>query len=297
MTAVKSQVGYVGFFDILGYKQVILNNQINATAKLISDILMKMPDTVVTNITRSDAPAVHEMTGTAMAAMQAWNKILRESIHWLIFSDTILVSMALDRSLHPLLQFQRSGAFFQTCIVLLREMFDRGLPLRGAVSFGDFFIQERCFAGVSIVDAYQLSESLELSGAVLTREAAAMCRETREFAAQHDYDNMVDIMDHMFVEYLVPMKRDVNRRHLTLNWVNLDIGLEAIEKNVRDYVIDSFVSHNKSTPPTVYPKIHNTEMYIRYVQANVPPTQLLWMTPKVQSDVEALNLLAKTQAM
>ena len=39
MNPIKPQTGFVAFFDILGYKQIILNNDIHKTAQIVSDTL------------------------------------------------------------------------------------------------------------------------------------------------------------------------------------------------------------------------------------------------------------------
>src|SRR6185369_2597349 len=43
---------------------------------------------------------------------------------------------------------------------LLKRAFNAGLPLRGAISYGDYYHHNNTVAGLPIVSSYQLSESL-----------------------------------------------------------------------------------------------------------------------------------------
>ena len=43
MTQIQPQIGFVGFFDILGYSQIMLNNNIHKTSQFVSDTLMNIP--------------------------------------------------------------------------------------------------------------------------------------------------------------------------------------------------------------------------------------------------------------
>ncbi len=86
-------------------------------------------------------------------------------MEWLVFSDTILLTLAFkedDDSLNHLywLVFLMASKDIQT------ELFNAGLPARGAIDYGKFFVQENCFAGRCIVKAYKLSSTIEMAACV-----------------------------------------------------------------------------------------------------------------------------------
>lgn len=294
MTSHEPQTGMVAFFDILGYQQVILNNKIHETAHLISDTLMNIPDVVIKNLSQGEIDVPDDLTQTAKSYINEWHRTLREDIKWLIFSDSILVSLPMAKDLHPLLMFQVGGAFWGVCTLLQRQMFDFGLPLRGAISYGEFFIQERCFAGAPIVNAYQTASKLELSLCVLTRDAEWMPREFMAYVTQSGFEGIRMAVEQTAVEYLVPKKHGVSEPHFVLNWVSSGFGADVKPiGDVRTYVIESFLKHNKSAPPEIYPKIDNTEMFVRYIQTNVPDRawQSMWLTEEVHAEFRRANLL------
>jgi len=56
---------------------------------------------------------------------------------------------------------------------LLRQAFELGIPLRGAVSYGEYYIQEDkgCFIGYPIIEAHNEESKQNWSGATLCKSA------------------------------------------------------------------------------------------------------------------------------
>jgi len=50
MTEMQPAAGFVGFFDILGYTQIMLNNNIHKTSQFVSDTLMNLPGDMIDSL-------------------------------------------------------------------------------------------------------------------------------------------------------------------------------------------------------------------------------------------------------
>ena len=289
MVKIKSQSGLIAFFDILGYQQMLINNEVEKTAHLIVDVIANIPSEVIKNLLGDQGLAVEEGLETLQYMNEFWQKVLKEEIKWLLFSDSILISLPLDLSQEKFFYAVRFVGFLYTCAFLQRQMFDRGLPLRGAVSFGDFFIQDTYFAGSPIIESYQASENLELSGCVLTKRTAKEYNELKGFALKFNFESMNLLFDQLCIPYLIPKKGGKLEKQLMLNWVNLPMDFfKDIPPDIREYVFSSFVEYNKDTPPIVYPKINNTETFIRKTLKNVK--SIPWLMWSKQRDEYLRNL-------
>ena len=131
---IEAQIGLVGFFDILGYENLLSKNEAEDIAKKIFPILMKKGDKVFaeikslfsTNLTE-DEKTVESIIGT---------------IQWLAFSDTILITLEINNNRKDYNTFLRWMSFFLICKELQCTFFKVGLPLRGAIDFGKFVIKD-----------------------------------------------------------------------------------------------------------------------------------------------------------
>jgi hypothetical protein len=181
MVHVEAKTGLVGFFDILGYQQMLLANDVSSTAQIVVDVLSEVPDNVVASLLGDPGLERADDLASWPEFARYFQGLVREEMDWLLFSDSILVSLPLRMDREIIHWATSVVGFVEVCAVLLRQMFDVGLPLRGGVSFGEFFIQDTYFAGQPIIDAYRHSESLDLSGCVL----APSVERLRVLRAQH----------------------------------------------------------------------------------------------------------------
>ena len=281
MVEVTGKTGLVALFDILGYQQMLLANDVASTARIVVDVLGEVPNHVVSEL--------FEDQGLEPAGdLEAWSElepyfksVVREEMGWLLFSDSILVSLPIDLDDEISLWGTKVVAFVQVCSFLLRRMFDVGLPLRGGISFGEFFIHDTFFSGRPIIEAYQHSESLELSGCVLAPSAAHLYSRMKQYAIDQDSEGSIRrMLDDLCVDYLVPMKRDRVDSGSMVNWVNLPMRFfDGLPSDLRQYVYSSFVAHNKDVVPAVQPKIDNTEAFVRKIVQNVEPRPWPAMPP------------------
>lgn len=283
MAAIKPQTGFVAFFDILGYKQIMLNNDIHKTAQLVSDTLINIPANIIKNVKTGENMPETDQFEVKQTTIDSWQKTLSK-INWLIFSDSILISLPFEPQA-PLLQIlQHYAAFVIVCATLLNKTFSAGLPLRGAISFGEFFIEEKCFAGKPIISAYRTAQELEFSGCILAEDANNFVSQLRKEVIKKGHENMLTMLDQTTILYLVPKKGAPSKRNRTINWVALDLeDFPKIEGNIRDYVTTAFLSHNKIALPLVQAKITNTEMFIRHVLINLEIKPWSMNSPKIDA--------------
>jgi hypothetical protein len=141
--------GFFGMFDILGYRDFIKQNALDKTIDIFKRLMVDLDRHAVT-LAGQDTRQLTALTPTKS----------------LVFSDTIILYQALSRSM-----IDFGPTFLAKACVLLRFAFERGLPLRGAISFGEFFVHERAFLGMPIIDAYEAEKKQQWSGVALTLSA------------------------------------------------------------------------------------------------------------------------------
>jgi hypothetical protein len=240
--------GLVAFFDILGYKAINENNEIEVVAQVISDVLLRLPDRV------------------KRSQNQIWEKICQileaspfnidRYVSVLLFSDSILLTAPATKDAGP----DDEGElliwllFVSYCRELWIEMFKEGLPVKGAIGYGKFFRNKDCFAGKAILDAYNLTTKMELSACALTAESESRFNELIANSSRN-FEKL--IMAFLF-EYPIPLKVDQIEKHLVLK-----SPTEGFTGDVRQLVFDSFLAHNKPLLESTKLKAENTEILLR----------------------------------
>src|SRR5579859_6290603 len=147
----KSSYGLVAFFDILGYRQIIANNEIKEAASIIKRALRK--------VTESQKAADIVEKGFKYSP----------PTNYLAFSDSILVYTNYSKEI--ISQKSQAGLFAAGCAGLCVSLFEEGLPARGAIARGEFFVEQTSFAGKAIVEAYEFANAIEMAGCVIVPTA------------------------------------------------------------------------------------------------------------------------------
>lgn len=228
----KSSYGLVAFFDILGYRQIIANNEIKEAASIIKRVLKKVTDF------QNAADVVEKELKFSPATK------------YLAFSDSILVYT--NYSENEASQKNQAGLFIAGCAGLCGDLFEEGLPARGAIAKGEFFIEQTSFAGKAIVEAYEFANAMEFSGCVIVPTAET------EFAGISDPLNLL-------FSYPVPLKGNQKQNLLTLN---LCFGLLVKDSDdSRQFTIKQFSRHNKNIGPEVIGKVNNTVHFFEQARA------------------------------
>lgn len=194
--------GYVCFFDILGYTTLITRNELREISKLLSQV--------------DHSVKVHHQAGKEV------------KVEAIAFGDSILV-FCREEDVSGLI-------FVQSCALLFVQMFDQGLPLRGAISKGEIFKSGNIYAGWPIADARKYQEALDVSACVLTPDAERLTR-NESFGIR------------FFKKLVVPLKHGNAELHV------LNRRPKGFHLN---YVAEKFAAHKKGCPMEVLPKIANT---------------------------------------
>lgn len=244
--------GFVGLLDILGYREFLRNNDIQFVVKTIENLLIPMPKAVKKQLLghlediKVSGTTDKKIKKLAIDTLSNFQK----KIKTLIISDTIILTMPAD-------PIELYGLVI-TISYLLRHSFDAGLPLRGAIDYGEFYIKENVFAGKPFIEAYELSNRLEMSGCVLTDGL-----KDRIGKPTSELPNSLNLFP-----YKVPLKAGKEAEHLVVDWLSPFVQWGEVPPDLRQYVVSKFSAFNKQVSSNVLPKIDNTEMILHYREAN-----------------------------
>lgn len=237
--------GIIGFFDILGYQNFLENNSEIDYAEKIIDMVLALPQEAIDSLKKNfSSPLILEATN---------------NIKHLIFSDTIVITIDLKPKNIEIKDYEYSvyEDIVRDTMVLLAtkltsQMFALGLPIRGVLHEGEYLIKKYCLAGKAIVQAYQLCEKLNFSGAV--------CSEVFE----EKYINRKNdpVCYKLLFFYLTPLKSITDKKMLNCNWMHYF----EYQIDIEDFVLNAFWKHEKDCDASVDIKIHNTAKSIRKMQ-------------------------------
>lgn len=243
----KPQQGLVGFFDILGYQQIIDNNDIAIAARLISTAIISLPGKVKS-----------VLTGRFSAGNRSAIESDLSAIECRVISDSIVATCP-QTGKTPAEIHWNNILFVTYCAQLLRSSFDAGLPLRGAIDYGEYYLDKDCFAGQPIIDAYRLSCRLPFSGAVATPKCAKLIDESTESGKP--------ILDRFVSALLFPMTVELknmgSQKLYLLNWISPFSDWGTPPNDIRTFVYTSFHAHNKDIGDSARYKAELTELTIR----------------------------------
>lgn len=192
-----------------------------------------------------------------------------KSLNWLLFADSILLTLPVIKTdkmgtlsepaaaaAHRRSQ-NGAGLFLFTVTRLMLEMFTNGLPLRGAVHAGEFYVEPPFFAGATITEAYELAATQNWTGCVLTTAARQQIEEL------YKGDKLFGI-DHALPVYDVPSKAG-SIQCRSINWgFFAPWNYPFVEGSLREAVLDSFQKHNKTVGEKEFSKINNTEAFLSF---------------------------------
>ncbi len=253
-----TKIGLVGFFDILGYQNLLERNEPEEIAGNVLPILTKIDGTVIKNlhgIYNSLFLEVKAMQSSSvkpdtLAAVDKKHKKIINAMRWLIFSDTVLLTLPIEDK-DPIIVRTSWTMFILATVILQIKLFDAGLPTRGAIEYGKFFVKDMCFAGRTIVTAYQLCSQIELAACVFSEVAA------NEFIRL----DMSNDLDSFVVEYLIPMKSG-EKHLLTVMAHTYDID----SPDIHGEVMRAFWGNRKDISLSARQKAQNTEQWLDFIE-------------------------------
>jgi hypothetical protein len=232
--------GYLGAFDVLGFKSFCLNNTDEETADTVLRIIDLVPEAMPGFL-------CHMLARTDKAHDAARKHI--SHIRWSVFSDTIVAAMQVDDKTTN----DDVTLYLAACAFLNRIMFERGLPLRGAICSGNFVMGNRCIAGRTLVESLDKANGLEAACTVLSDEVWASLED--RFAEE-------TVMNHIMRDILkrrpVPVKKRGTVNMSVLNWLCWNTPSGSNPTGSLDEVLNAFLAHGKEVNESVMVKVRNT---------------------------------------
>jgi hypothetical protein len=249
-----TKTGLIGFFDILGYQNLLERNEPETIAKEVMPILTSIGERIPKALKDIDRNLAIELEkGVESEKLRKHEKII-EAIGWLVFSDTVLLTLAINE-VDPDMVYGYWMTFLLAAIVLQDELFKAGLPTRGAIEYGKFFVKDTCFAGRTIVNAYQLCNQIELAACVLSETAA------NEFRRVERIVDTGALYGTFIIEYLIPMKS--GEKHL-LTVMAHTYNIKA--PDIHNEVMRAFWGNKKDISITARKKAENTEQWLEFLE-------------------------------
>lgn len=225
--------GFVAFFDIMGFSQMITNNNLAKSARIISDVFHQL------------------VTDVHWERCELGNYNLVPDC--LIFSDSILVCQRPALHESPTLRELSRSCFIKFCARLTGEFLVRGLPVRGAVARGKFaIIDGKSFTGKCIIEAHKLAESLEFAGCAILANI-----ETQFIKRGKVLDN--SLQDEL-VYWSAPAKNSPEQKLLILNFYK-HINLPP-DKILKTFLQEKFGQYGKKLNAQVRNKISHTNNFL-----------------------------------
>jgi hypothetical protein len=252
--------GFITVFDVLGFKSFCANNTDQKIAEEILSYIDFVPEGMPEVLAHS----------LSMGKPKAYEhaKALLAHIKWLVFSDTMVVVLPDAEKVEKKVLQQYVAA----CALLNRTMFERGLPLRGAMLLGEFVIANRCVAGKVVVDALHQAHMVEAACTMVSNDVWVLIQD--RFGSE-------DIMDVLLRGLLprcpVPCKDGV-KTLTTLNWLNISMGKSEDPKDTYKLVMDQFLAHGKQLDAAAYTKARNTADIMN-----------AWLAPRIKKPAATAN--------
>lgn len=247
--------GIVTFIDILGYQNLIDNNDLDKVSEIIEKIL-------------DIGPQVNtEVEKIFNTVLQTATKVLKpfdpKTLYFetTVISDSILITKSLNNE-DEVQQILSIIAFIYGMMVLNRIALDNGISIKGAIEFGDYILNDKIFASKEILKAYRETLQMDFSGIVLSEN---FINNIRNISAKDTAKKIIINTLNTFLGVSVcPLKNGLEKEYVLINWIT---GFETVIGNdLKQYLYKSFGLHNKTITRDVVVKIENTERIARVMQ-------------------------------
>ena len=233
----RNKTGIIGFFDILGYKNLLKSNP--------PDVIM---DKIIVHLTEIGPITSRRINELAQIVPVSERIIDVDEIcshfEWTVFADSILITLEIeDKSKYA---FNQWYVFTIACLLLDQNTFSYGIPLRGAINYGEYLTHKCCFAGGDIIGAYELGNNINLSAIVLSNRAVKSIQELEEYGR---------ILDTNYIQKSpIPCKYENTILMYSIATDKTFHSKESMSKTIRN----SFAAWNKEIGPKEEKILKNT---------------------------------------
>ena len=158
------KTGLVAVLDILGYENLLERRSAEYVASEVIRIVNEAPEKAKGEV-QADISPMNKIPEKAKRAGHALREgTLIESgelVKSVVFSDTIVLTCEVDRTNTLACYF----LIVQACLIYAR-LFMSGLPIRGAIGHGRFFLSGVSLAGNAVVEALKWGRSIDAAAIV-----------------------------------------------------------------------------------------------------------------------------------
>lgn len=182
---------FLAFFDILGFKNLIQNNDLDKVLSLMKESFLPVLKFTNKIYTENGLPLSEQL------------------VNYLQFSDSIVfyTEGSLKEEFARLIHVAK--VFIYSCLVT-------GIPVRGSITHGEFYKENDLFFGKALVEAYEKGEAQQWVGAFINQNCV-------NYAEEH-FPGSIDFL--LEKGYLVigdiPVKNGVINEQYIINWANED---------------------------------------------------------------------------
>lgn len=240
---------FIATFDILGITQMMLATDdarlgelAQGICKMFDTVKNMMRGVVIDAFNNSDSEKEHALS-------------LLDTMRFVTFSDTIVLKCPIDKNMSDLDQQRLVMQFFLRVIFAANVMLGCGYPVRGCVDFGKVYLEEKSglFFGRPYVNSLKISESLDFSGVVLTKEALVKYNQIIPLASQ-----VVRVLN-----MPVPLNTGKFVDMDCLNWLSKKDFERYASQDIRQMLYAKFSAKGKRMGESALRKMANTENTIR----------------------------------
>jgi len=233
VASIREREVFVGLFDILGFRDLVNNNQ-----------LYKVAETY-----KKAKGYFHDGIGSVNRLQKHSQK--KDRVKYRVFSDTFLIHTTGTNDNCFL-------SMLAACDFLFMAAVEYSLPIRGSVSRGPLMSSGGVEIGRSIVEAYENEKKQDWIGCWISDNCST------------NIDMAKYIADKSIVQYEIPLKGGEVKRRLAFNWVK-SVSWKVMFKNQRnDFTIEQIkeaisFTHGPSLEWEIRRKIDNTSRFIDFV--------------------------------
>jgi hypothetical protein len=199
---------YVAFLDILGFKEMVKNNNINQLFDIYKDFLLRM-DTLL------------EFFESRFSSKDFRNT----TVNSLFVSDNLILWTE---------DFSQISLTKLTSIVsgLITESFVKGTPIRGSITTGEIAagstFRNQTIVGPGLVKSYELERIQEWAGCAISQECLDRFNSLSSEPDGKKQDFLTDLS--LLVNYSIPTKSQRSKIKTAVNWLFLTLNDKISEE-------------------------------------------------------------------
>ena len=244
------ETGIVLYCDILGYRTFLSENEsITPAVEGVISIL----ESAATESQKKTMETVKSLGDFAFLAEQRQARV---------FADTIIITMPLQDGDDDLHHTVRWVYLLTEAMVLHNHMLWHGLPVRGAVTVGNYYLTATCFAGKCIAEAHDEANDIQLSAVTITPKAFSSFLS----ATKMGEDGLLYEWLHRIIRtYPTPCKSGTHDKRLLLMATDILGAFHDDDDRAIAPIYRAFIQHNKHLDVSAEIKAHNTLAFMRFL--------------------------------